>query len=136
MQNLVIQNLPTAYEYDVFISYKRSFLIESWVTKFFLKFFQEWLRKKLLELGEPQPHIFFDQSNIEPGDPWPQRLRRAIQTSKHFSLSVCAVNFNRRLTIMKEPLLELIFEIDCLVRIFTVYIMLFGKHFTSRRARV
>jgi len=70
------------YNYDVFISYKRSPLIEPWVSNFFYKVFTEWLEEKLLAIELPEPRIFFDQKNIEAGKIWPEELKTALKTSK------------------------------------------------------
>lgn len=80
------------YNYDVFISYRRSSLIEPWVTNFFLDLFKEWLTDKLLELNGSTPVIFFDQIDNEPGDHWPTKLQNAVKTSKVL-LSICSPSY-------------------------------------------
>jgi hypothetical protein len=105
-----MQNLPTAYEHNVFLSYRRSFLIQNWITKFFLPYFEGWLEEELLKLETPDspalrdahaPHVhdsankvgvFFDQKSIEPGDPWPEDLQRAVQASK-ILVAICSPTY-------------------------------------------
>ena len=105
-----MQNLPTDYEHDVFISYKRSYLIHSWLTRFFLPHFEGWLEEELLKLHEPHHvaakeivpsdalqtevnvRIFFDNRIIEPGDDWPSELTRAVKGSKTL-VAICSPSY-------------------------------------------
>ena len=52
------------YNYDVFISYRRSNLIQPWVSNYFLALFKEWLTEHLLAIGEPPPKIFLIKSTM------------------------------------------------------------------------
>src|ERR1700761_3643353 len=80
------------YNYDVFISYRRSNLIQPWVSNYFLEIFKEWLTEHLLSMGEAPPRIFFDKIDNEPGIPWPANLKKALKTSK-ILLSVCSPSY-------------------------------------------
>ena len=80
------------YKYDVFISYRRSNLIEPWVTNYFLKLFTQWLTEKLQERSGEIPKIFFDQIDNEPGVHWPENLQNAVKTSK-ILLSICSPSY-------------------------------------------
>ncbi len=67
-----------AYEYDVFLSYKREFA-ENWLTEIFLPRFRFYLED---HLGAP-PKIFMDTSGgIRSGDDWELRLRYGLSRSK------------------------------------------------------
>ena len=67
-----------SYEYDVFISYKTGKIFGRWVIEVFYDFFKEYLEQSL---GR-QSKIFLDQSEINDGDSWPARIKRAIAKSK------------------------------------------------------
>lgn len=85
----------TDYRYDVFISYRRTKLIQPWVSNYFLQYFEEYLLDRLAELDYPDdPRIFFDQIDNEPGDAWPQNLANALSTSKVL-VSVCSPTYFR-----------------------------------------
>lgn len=86
------------YEYDVFISYKRSQLVESWVRKFFLPLFESWLTE---ELGGVRPRIFYDQLTIKAGERWLQKIVRGLTTSKVL-LPVCSATYFRSQWCMLE----------------------------------
>jgi hypothetical protein len=69
--------LAMAYEYDVFVSYRRHAEWPKWVREIFLPLFSHWLGE---ELGR-NAQIFVDHQ-IETGDSWPQRLGSALGQSK------------------------------------------------------
>jgi TIR domain len=66
-----------AYQYDVFISYKRK--TQEWVQDIFLEVFHYYLEEAI---GGRQVSIFLDRDAIESGDAWPQRLRKALACSR------------------------------------------------------
>jgi hypothetical protein len=84
-----------AYEYDVFISYRRQRLKTEWLVDMFLPLFEEYLGDEIAErMQRPLGRIFFDQREIdpalrefdnlrgiEPGANWQASLRQAIKTS-------------------------------------------------------
>lgn len=67
-----------AYEYDVFLSYKRGFPFGDWVHKHFLPFFEGYVEGAL---NRPLK-TFVDTSGIATGDAWPERLKRALGHSR------------------------------------------------------
>jgi len=67
------------YEYDVFISYRRKETCKWWVENRFLPLFKEKLEEAV---GGRRVEIFFDQSEIEGGDAWKMKLKRALACSK------------------------------------------------------
>ncbi|ETR67534.1 MAG: hypothetical protein OMM_11494, partial [Candidatus Magnetoglobus multicellularis str. Araruama] len=72
-----MDNKPT-YEYDVFISYSRKDILGQWINDTFFNLFKTYLDNSL----SWTPKIFIDTSDIDPGDSWPERLKRAICYSK------------------------------------------------------
>jgi len=66
------------YEWDVFISYTRDELVSEWVHKVFYPVLNNRLR---ICLGE-EPKIFIDDKNTRGGDAWPEKLKKALGTSK------------------------------------------------------
>jgi len=66
-----------AYEYHVFLSYRRHGEWPEWVSTVFYPIFSHWLGE---ELGE-DAEIFFDQ-NMEAGVPWPTNLGHALAHSR------------------------------------------------------
>jgi hypothetical protein len=66
-----------AYEYHVFLSYRRYGEWPEWVSKVFLPIFKHWLGE---ELGE-DVRVFFDQ-DMESGVPWPTNLGHALAHSR------------------------------------------------------
>ncbi len=66
------------YEYDVFISYKRTSESRAWVHQYFVPK----LTDVLAELLPTPPKIFLDERSIEPGDIWKTKIRQALQRSK------------------------------------------------------
>jgi len=84
-----------AYEYDVFISYRRQRLKTEWLVDTFLPLFEDNLSNEIpVVLNRPMGKIFFDQkdvnldlrqfdsvSGIEPGADWQTSLREAIKRS-------------------------------------------------------
>ena len=68
-----------AYEYDVFISYRRDPDPKEWTQKIFLPKFQSFLRE---ELGKKDLKIFIDEQGIEGGQYWEDTLKLALARSK------------------------------------------------------
>lgn len=66
-----------AYQYDVFVSYRRK--SEDWVHKYFLPLFRYHLEEAV---GGRNISIFVDIEGIKSGDAWPQRLHNALAHSK------------------------------------------------------
>jgi len=66
-----------AYEYDVFVSYRRK--SRDWVCEYFLPLFEYHLQEAV---GGRAISIFVDTEDIEAGDAWPQRLHHALAHSK------------------------------------------------------
>lgn len=69
---------PTDYRYDVFVSYRRSPLMLSWVTGVVDRM-TEWASNAL---GGPDISVFFDTAAITPGDDWPTRLQEGVRDSR------------------------------------------------------
>jgi hypothetical protein len=65
-----------AYEYDVFLSYRRHGEWPEWVEKVFRPLFEHWLGEE-----HPRVRIFIDYE-IESGAAWPQRLGKALSESR------------------------------------------------------
>jgi hypothetical protein len=74
----MIQASGSQYEYDVFLSYRRSNAWPRFVGTIFVPMFRHWLEA---ELGQ-RPRIFFDAETIETGESWPYSLARGVATSK------------------------------------------------------
>lgn len=66
------------YEYDVFISYRRTSTARDWV----VNYFQPCLKGYLSEALPDAPRIFLDQNNIEPGEIWQSTITHALRSSK------------------------------------------------------
>lgn len=66
------------YEYDVFISYRRTSRARDWV----MNYFQPCLTDYLSEALPVAPRIFLDQNNIEPGAIWQSTITHALKNSK------------------------------------------------------
>jgi hypothetical protein len=66
-----------AYEYDVFISYRREPDAAEWTKNIFLPKFRSYLSA---ELGKAR--IFVDEQEIEGGDDWAESLKDALAKSK------------------------------------------------------
>lgn len=66
------------YQYDVFLSYKRSNNWPRYVEKHFFPMFRHWLDA---ELGY-HAKIFFDAQDIEIGESWPHKLAYGVAHSK------------------------------------------------------
>src|SRR5260221_1953918 len=71
--------MPLDYEYDIFISYRHKGPAFSWVTEYFHPMLEQWLPEHVPSTYEPK--IFID-SQIDTGAEWPQKLRRALKTSR------------------------------------------------------
>jgi hypothetical protein len=67
-----------AYQWDVFISYRRSNDWPRFIEKLFLPMFRHWLDAAV---GRPSS-IFFDAHDIETGEQWPAKLADALAHSK------------------------------------------------------
>jgi hypothetical protein len=67
-----------SYEYEIFISYRKVFPIKEWVYEHLLPFIRPYLESEL----NTRIRIFIDQSQIEQGDIWPARIKRALANSK------------------------------------------------------
>lgn len=68
-----------AYQYDIFISYRRSEPPKSWLYNYFLVELEKQLR-----LHIPEPNIFIDKEEIKIGDAFNRKIINAIQSSKFF----------------------------------------------------
>lgn len=66
------------YEYDVFLSYRRSPLVATWVHQFLKPLLKSWLAQSL----PYEPTFFIDTDEIEVGDEWPERLQSALARSR------------------------------------------------------
>jgi hypothetical protein len=89
-----------AYEYDVFVSYRRHAEWPSWVENIFWPLFYHWLGEEV-----PNVKIFIDH-DIETGDAWPQKLGQALGRSRvlvpllsrqYFSSPWCQLEFGHML---------------------------------------
>jgi TIR domain len=67
-----------AYQYDVFLSYRRSNDWPRFVENHFIPKFQHWLDAALGHTSK----IFFDVRDIETGDAWPYKLANGLAHSK------------------------------------------------------
>src|SRR5215472_2736632 len=67
-----------AYEWDVFLSYRRSNDWPMFVEKHFFPKFKHWLDTAA---GRPSD-IFFDVHDIETGEQWPTKLANALAHSR------------------------------------------------------
>ena len=77
------------YRYNVFLSYRHDHPVGPWVSMYFYPHFEGWLREAL---GGKEPLIFYDERDIETGDPWPSKLHEAIQYSRVL-LAVCSPGY-------------------------------------------
>lgn len=68
-----------AYEWDIFISYKRDELPKLWMEETFLKLFKGYLKEAL---GGREIKIYRDVEGIEGGANWPNSIKRALATSR------------------------------------------------------
>jgi hypothetical protein len=68
-----------AYEYDVFLSYKRGKVFGRWVFETFLPLLKEYLANSL---NKNEVEIFCDTQEIPPGAAWPQKLQNALTCSR------------------------------------------------------
>lgn len=66
------------YQYEVFVSYRRSNDWPRFIGKHFLPMFRHWLSA---ELGPP-PRIFFDTDILETGQSWPDALAEGVSHSR------------------------------------------------------
>lgn len=83
--------MSDSYLYDVFLSYKRSTLIEPWVRQFFLPHLRDWLNE---EMGGIPTKIFFDQESIDWGERWKDKLREGLSSSKVL-VAICSPSYFR-----------------------------------------
>lgn len=67
-----------AYEFDVFISYRRKGAPYEWVKNYFAPMIEQWLPEAM----DREPAIFVDEDTIEAGDHWPERLRDGLAKSR------------------------------------------------------
>lgn len=91
-----------AYDYDVFLSYRRAGYWPKFVDDHFFPKFEHWL---YTTLGRA-PSIFFDTRDIETGQSWPYRLAEGLARSKvmvclwskqYFSSQWCAAELSHML---------------------------------------
>ena len=68
-----------AYQYDVFISYRRTPTTLQWLDDVFLQHFADHLKE---EAKNPRLRIFIDRNNIENGDNWKDTICEAAAHSK------------------------------------------------------
>src|SRR5205823_121882 len=67
----------SAYEYDIFFSYKRNSRNQFWISQV-SGLVKQWLREE----GVDSAQVFVDVESIETGDHWPTRLSEALAKSK------------------------------------------------------
>jgi hypothetical protein len=102
-----MKHSSVAYEFDVFVSYRRYLMWPTWVHEHFKPVFEHYLGE---DLGR-QPRVFFDTS-LESGDQWPMHLAQALGRSAvlvplwsktYFSspwcLAECSLMFKREQTL-------------------------------------
>jgi TIR domain len=70
--------ITMSYAYDIFISYKKTDIGKYWVSKYFAPC----LRHELGEILGRKAEIFFDEDDIRTGERWPDKLKRALASSK------------------------------------------------------
>jgi hypothetical protein len=77
---LALTKAPSAmsYEWDVFLSYLREPPSGSWVNDHFLPHFRWTLGNAL----NKKARVFYDRTNIHPGQKWPKMLRQALSRSR------------------------------------------------------
>lgn len=87
------------YEYDVFISYRRTSTARDWVVNHFHPRLHAFLSDALPE----EPKIFLDEQSIEPGAIWQSKISDALKRSKYlvavlngpyFSSQYCRAEWN------------------------------------------
>lgn len=66
------------YEFDVFISYKRTSLAREWLQKYFVPKLESFLTDSL----PTPPRVFVDERNIEHGAIWRTEISNALKRSK------------------------------------------------------
>ncbi len=94
--------IPTPmYKYDIFISYNRSFRVNNWMRNFFLTYFEDFLKDKILQHTGQKPRVYYDQSENKPGDMWPVKLRDALKHSKVL-VSICSPQYFNSAWCMSE----------------------------------
>lgn len=84
-----------SYQYDIFLSYRRSRLHDAWLSESFVPLFWDIVREEITEkTGRTPAGIFFDQTElteearkfdqygIEPGENWQTKLKEAIKASR------------------------------------------------------
>ena len=90
------------YEYDVFLSYRRSNQWPRFVHQHFFPKFKHWLDARLGHSSS----VFYDAQDIETGESWPYRLAEALARSKvmvclwsreYFSSDWCAAELGHML---------------------------------------
>lgn len=69
-----------AYEYDIFISYKRGNDCEEWVRKTLKPLLVKVIKD--YHMGENEPSIFIDEEDIKTGSLWPLEIKKALARSK------------------------------------------------------
>lgn len=80
----------TDYDYDVFISYRKTHIGKAWVAKYF----QPCLKEELQHFLGREARIYFDEDDIPIGAKWPKNLINALATSKCIVPVFCGVYFN------------------------------------------
>jgi hypothetical protein len=104
-----------AYQYDVFISYKRGGPKAEWISDIFLPLFRNDLSQNLGRQAE----VFLDTETIEGGTPWPNVLAEALGATRcltailsplYFTSPWCTIEFsimaNRQNNLRQERLLQ------------------------------
>jgi hypothetical protein len=66
-----------SYEYDVFVSYRRTGNVQKWTSNHLVPRLRDCLEGEL----DHDPRVFFDTEQ-EAGTPWPENLMRALQRSR------------------------------------------------------
>ncbi len=69
--------LANDYEYDVFFSYKRQELTLNWTREVFSRL-SLWLSEELNQ----KARLFLDETSIEVGDVWPDKIKDALKHSR------------------------------------------------------
>ena len=71
-----------SYEYDVFLSYYKRKPVGPWVHEYFLDFFPAYLTEAMASTLQREVRIFWDTKEIQAGEDYPSRLKRALARSK------------------------------------------------------
>ncbi len=99
------------YQFDVFISYRRTSSARDWLLEYFYPKLLGYLRESLPH----EPAIFLDQASIEPGAIWRSRIETGLRTSKcmvailnapYFTSEFCQAEwstFLQRETLLGKP---------------------------------